>query len=157
MQTVSKYMSQHHAELDLLFEEFVGQQADKPAQAIPVADKFRLGLLNHIVWEEEILFPVFDERSGMQGCGPTAVMRSEHGRIKELLEEISAKLSRNELAGLAEPENELAEILRSHNRKEENILYPSIDALLTDEERENAFARMAAIVAPQTSLVARSA
>ena len=157
MQTVSKYMSQHHADLDSLFEEFVGKQADKPTQAIPMADKFRLGLLNHIVWEEEILFPTFDERAGIQGGSPTAVMRSEHGRIKELLKEISAKLSRNELAGLAEPENELAEILCAHNRKEENILYPPIDALLTDEEREDVFARMAAIVALQASRTAKYA
>jgi len=143
MQTVSKYMSQHHADLDSLFEEFVGQQTDNPALAIPTAEKFRLGLLRHIVWEEEILFPIFDEKSGMQGGGPTAVMCSEHRRIKELLEEIAAGLTGNELAGIAEPENELTGILQSHNRKEENILYPSIDALLTDDERAQVFTRMA--------------
>ncbi len=145
MQTVTEYMGQHHAELDSLFEAFIGQQADNMGQAIPIADRFRLGLLNHILWEEEILFPIFDERSGMSGGGPTAVMRSEHGRIKVLLEEITEKLRQNELAGIGEPENELVEILRSHNRKEENILYPSIDALLSDEEREHAFSRMNAI------------
>ncbi len=145
MQTISGFMSQHHAELDSLFEEFVGRQADEPAQAIPLAQRFRLGLLNHIVWEEEILFPIFDDRSGMRGGGPTAVMRSEHGRIKALLEEIAGRLSGNELAGLAESEEELADILRSHNRKEEAILYPSIDALLSDEERADILARIAAM------------
>jgi iron-sulfur cluster repair protein YtfE (RIC family) len=97
----------------------------------------------HIVWEEDILFPVFEQETGMHDAGPTAVMRMEHRHIKKLLEQIDEKLLAGELSGIENAEIELLDILESHNQKEENILYPAIDNLTTKREKKQAITCMA--------------
>ena len=113
------------------------------AKAKLLFDEFMAGLQGHILAEEELLFPVFEKRTGMTEGGPTAVMRMEHGQIKGFLEEMNARL----LAGTSENLDELGvallELLISHNQKEEGVLYPSIDGMLTDEDRKKLFSDMA--------------
>jgi regulator of cell morphogenesis and NO signaling len=48
-----------------------------PENAIKNFEEFKAGLEQHIVWEEEILFPSFEQKFGLPG-GPTEVMRWEH-------------------------------------------------------------------------------
>lgn len=142
METILRFMSANHAELDSIFNEFMKQQDNDVAKAMPLFQNFKVGLQKHIVWEEEILFPIFEEETGMRGSGPTEVMRMEHRQIKEFLEEIHTKLLGGELEGIDKPENNLLDILDLHNQKEENILYPSIDDLLNDVERGKVFTEM---------------
>ncbi len=142
METILGFMSADHAELDSIFDEFKKQQSNDIAKAKPLFHNFKVGLQKHMVWEVELLFPIFEEKTGMQGSGPTAVMRMEHRQIKEFLEEIHTKLLERALEGIDKLEYGLLEILHLHNQKEENILYPSIDNLLTNEEREKAFTEM---------------
>jgi iron-sulfur cluster repair protein YtfE (RIC family) len=104
---------------------------------------FETALQMHIVWEEDILFPVFEQETGMHDAGPTAVMRMEHRHIKKLLEQIDEKLLAGELSGIENAEIELLDILESHNQKEENILYPAIDNLTTEREKKQAVTYMA--------------
>ena len=77
----------------------------------------------------------------MRGTGPTEVMRMGHRQIKQLLEAIRQGLQQ----GTASDSDEaaLVEILHAHNQKEEQILYPATDELLTDQDRLEVFARMA--------------
>ena len=59
--------------------------------------------------------------------GPTAVMRSEHAQILELLEaaaEAIATHDADEYSGYAET---LHIMTQQHNMKEENVLYPMCD------------------------------
>ncbi len=142
MNTILKFMSADHDKLDGLFEEFKKQQSNDLAQAKSFFHEFKIKIQRHIVWEEDVLFPIFEEKTGMHGGGPTAVMRMEHRQIKDFLEEIHTKVLAGELEGIDKAENGLLEVLRSHNQKEETILYPSIDDLLTDQEREKAFSDM---------------
>jgi len=46
------------------------------------------------VWEEELLFPMWEEKTGMIEDGPTPVMRFEHDQIKQLLDTIHQKVER---------------------------------------------------------------
>lgn len=78
----------------------------------------------------------------MQDSGPTAVMRMEHRRIKNFLEEIHKKVLAGELEGIATAETGLLEVLRSHNQKEEHVLYPAIDNFVSEQEREEALKTM---------------
>jgi uncharacterized protein (DUF2249 family)/hemerythrin-like domain-containing protein len=104
------------------------------------------GLLRHIRFEEELLFPVFEERTGLsQTMGPTAVMRGEHAEIKKRLAAIAAEI------GLARRDAELAsrrrafhEVMRAHNDKEEQVLYPAVDRTLSAEESDALVARIQA-------------
>jgi len=145
METILGFMSANHAELDSIFDEFKKQQRNDIDKAKRLFHNFKVGLQKHIVWEEEILFPIFEEKAGMRGNGPTAVMRMEHLQIKKFLDEIHTKLLEKELEGIDRLESDLFELFHAHNQKEENILYPAIDNLLTNAETEKAFNKMANI------------
>ncbi|MDE2291134.1 MAG: hemerythrin domain-containing protein [Elusimicrobia bacterium] len=93
--------------------------------------EFLTGLSRHIVWEEEVLFPLFEEKTGMTG-GPTQVMRTEHRWIKDRLDAVHEKVRAADPGSDGEVEALLA-VLGQHNMKEENILYPAIDAQLDAE------------------------
>jgi iron-sulfur cluster repair protein YtfE (RIC family) len=132
-----------HDRLDNLFGDYKAPNLTGINGALELFLDFEAGLQMHIIWEEDILFPIFEQETGMRDSGPTAVMRMEHRHIKKFLEQIGEKLRTGELSGIDEAEIELLDILDSHNRKEENILYPAIDNLTTEREKEQAVTCMA--------------
>jgi uncharacterized protein (DUF2249 family)/hemerythrin-like domain-containing protein len=105
--------------------------------------EFTLGLRRHIRFEEEILFPAFEEGLGMPaGNGPTGVMRGEHREIERLIDLIGRAL-----AGDGTPlplRSDLHRLLGEHNAKEEQVLYPGTDRRLGPEERDALVARIQA-------------
>ena len=134
------YMGKDHDRLDNLFKQYQASKSN-PEKAKIFFKEFKIGLQRHIVWEEQILFPLFEENTGMKESGPTAVMRMEHLQIGETLEKIHEKV-RNLDTSTENLENYLLSILRPHNDKEEGILYPWIDESINDEKRKAAFEQM---------------
>lgn len=122
-------MSKDHDRLDGVFSTFQKTGANQLDQAKKLFSQFESGLRRHIVWEEEILFPAFEDQTGMKNTGPTAVMRMEHNEIKKLLDQIGQNLQENEIH-TGNAEESLIGVLTSHNGKEEKILYPWIDRSL---------------------------
>lgn len=106
--------------------------------------EFACGLRRHIAFEEEILFPEFEQKAGFDSAwGPTAVMRQEHGEIRFLLDEIERAI------GTAGPDaldlrRRFREVIAEHNEKEELVVYPGVDGLLSAAERDALFARIQA-------------
>src|SRR4029453_13967448 len=97
---------------------------------------FARGLRRHIGFEEEILFPEFERRAGIpRDFGPTAVMRAEHREIESLLEHISRGIG-DPAADADSPRRRLHEVLGAHNVKEERVLYPGTDRLMSEDERD---------------------
>lgn len=137
MGAISEFMSRDHDRLDAIFAKVRNELDAGKAKALFAS--FGAGLRAHIVWEEEILFPPFEERTGMRDAGPTAVMRLEHARILELLQEIGAAVG---TPGAVEPAGALIEVLTPHNHKEENVLYPWLDQSLTPAEAAAILARI---------------
>ena len=94
--------------------------------------RFRDAMLNHFSVEESVLFPRFEERTGMYR-GPTQVMRGEHVQMRQLLaaaETALAKRDADDYMGNAET---LLIMMQQHNVKEENVLYPMCDQHLADQ------------------------
>jgi len=143
-QYVTKYYEADHDRLGELFRNFQKlKRTDFPA-AKELFGQFKAGLKRHIKWEEQILFPLFEQRTGFAGNGPTHVMRSEHHQIEKHLEAIHEKMN------MGDPESDFDEqmmlnVLALHNQKEERILYPAIDRALSDEERARVFTTMEAM------------
>ena len=140
-QTISTYYEADHDRLDELFTNFQRLKRIDFAQAKPYFREFKFGLQRHIIWEEEILFPIFEQKTGMNNGGPTFVMRQEHRLIGKHLEAIHDKVR------VLDPnsdgdEEALLNVLFAHNQKEEQILYPMIDRTVTDEERSTMFETM---------------
>lgn len=141
MNNVLEFMGKDHDRLDKIFEEFRKQYAGLQ-KARGLFHSFKTGLQRHIVWEEEILFPLFEEKMSMQDSGPTIVMRMEHRQIKGFLERIHDLITKGELNGIKEAAIELLDVLKAHNDKEENILYPWIDSEIAELARDEAFLKM---------------
>lgn len=137
MESINAFMSRDHDRLDAIFRKF--QKETDETQARELFDRFEKGLRLHIEWEEKLLFPPFEEKTGMRDAGPTAVMRMEHEHIQQLLEIIRSRIGSPDVR---EPSKNLTEILGAHNHKEENILYPWIDRSLQEKEREALLARI---------------
>ncbi len=138
---ISVTFEQDHDRLDALFTTFQEQKRQDVAKAKEAFAAFKFGLQRHIVWEEDVLFPKWEENSGMAEGGPTQVMRTEHRIIGDCLEAIHRKVQAQD------PESDrdeqlLLDILKSHNMKEERILYPSIDQVISDQERAELYQAM---------------
>jgi len=127
-----------------LFKIFQTSKRSDFAKAKEAFKEFKIGLQRHIVWEEELLFPMWEKKTGMIEEGPTPVMRFEHSRIKQLLDAIHQKVERQNL-DTDQGEQALVNLLSSHNRKEERALYPAIDNVTSTDERATVFGNMNSI------------
>ena len=122
---------QHHHKLcddDFADAEDAARKGDWAACAATYG-KFRTEMLAHFGVEEEVLFPAFEERTGMTG-GPTQVMRSEHVQMRDLLRQMDEALAQKNADGFGGAAETLLIMMQQHNMKEENILYPMCDQAL---------------------------
>lgn len=142
--TIAAYYKEDHDRLDELFKIFQSSKRSDFAKAKQTFKEFKVGLQRHILWEEELLFPMWEKKTGMTEEGPTPVMRFEHGQIRQLLDAIHQEV---EVQNLETDQNEqaLINLLSSHNRKEERALYPAIDNVVGADEREKVFSNMNSI------------
>ncbi len=141
MTSISEFMGQDHDRLDGIFREFQSIKKSDIGKAKTLFTEFKTGLQRHIGWEEEILFPIFEETNGIREGGPTQVMRMEHRQIGDCLERIFTLVSKGsvETDGI---EFELLDVLSLHNNKEEGILYPWIDDTLSESQAAETIIRL---------------
>jgi len=139
--TISAFYEQDHDRLDELFNTFQKMKRSDFTKAKEAFKEFKFGLQRHIVWEEDLLFPLWEEKTGMSESGPTFVMRAEHRQIGQQLEAVHRKVA-DQNPDSDQEEQVLLELLGSHNMKEERVLYPAIDQLTSAEERETVFRNM---------------
>jgi iron-sulfur cluster repair protein YtfE (RIC family) len=103
---------------------------------------FDEGLRHHMRIEEEILFPLFEARTGLPN-GPTATMRAEHIVIAAELVRMRLALQSVDVSGYAAGLEQLHELLSQHGDKEEQVLYPATDDILSPAERQAFLDRLA--------------
>ena len=139
--TVSAFFEQDHDRLDELFKTFQQLKRSDFPKAKEAFKEFKFGLQRHIVWGEDVLFPLWEKKTGMSESGPTPVMRHEHRQIGQQLEAIHGKVSEQNPDSDKE-EQALLDLLGSHNRKEELRLYPAIDQVAGTEGQEAIFQSM---------------
>jgi regulator of cell morphogenesis and NO signaling len=139
--TISAFFEKDHDRLDELFKTFQQLKRSDFAKAKEAFKDFKFGLQRHIVWEEDVLFPLWEEKTGMAEDGPTFVMRAEHRQIGQQLEAIHRKVA-DQNPDSDQEEQALLNLLGSHNMKEERVLYPSIDQMTSAEESETVFRNM---------------
>jgi iron-sulfur cluster repair protein YtfE (RIC family) len=139
--TVQAPFTDDHDRLDHLLDTYRRLKRTDFPRAKEAFREFKFGLQRHIIWEESILFPLFEDKTGIRDGGPTAAMRAEHREIGRCLEALHDKVRAHDLESDRE-EQVLFETLFAHNHKEENVLYPAIDQLLSAEEKAAAFRKM---------------
>ncbi len=142
MTTILEFMSVDHDRLDNKIRMYSKEKLVDIERAQIIFLSFKNELERHIIWEEDILFPVFERKTGIKDVGPTSVMRMEHAQIKDHLQEIKRKLHTKKIQDPCKEEVVLFKVLESHNQKEENILYPGIDNLTNEQEKEQMIKQM---------------
>ena len=100
----------------------------------------------HFQIEETLLFPTFEEISGMRQ-GSTQVMRMEHQQMRNLLARMSEAVSSGDREEILEVGETTMILMQQHNVKEEGILYPMADQHLASY-REELIERMDAVAIP---------
>ena len=144
--SVTEYLQGDHERLDAIASEvqtLVGMRSFPEARERFA--EFACGLGRHIELEEEIVFPAFEQMTGMTGDGPTFVMRSEHVEIRRLMDEVAGALDAADTANATAFLRRLADSLAAHNMKEERVLYPMTDqAAGSDRARDDLVKRLQA-------------
>jgi uncharacterized protein len=103
--------------------------------------------------EEEHLFPLIEKRGVPRQGGPLGVMLAEHDQARELIAKIKplagryAEGAREGLAELGTVFAQLAELLKNHYWKENDILFPMARRVLSDEDASAVVAGFLAVEA----------
>lgn len=133
-------MAREHDAIDAVFDEFAVPPPGVPAADwVPTLTAGLRALRRHIYLEEEIVFPLL-QHGALQM--PIMVMLTEHGEMWRRMADLERLLARDDVD--AEPTRSqvaadcdaLIELLVSHNRKEEPVIYPHLDADLDAPARE---------------------
>lgn len=122
-------LEKEHQEIDAGIDAFVSASGNEaPTQKLLDAAR---ALRRHIYLEEVMVFPALRE-AGL--VAPVFVMLREHGEIWRSLDEIEAAVAAaTDRASILAVCARLAEELERHNTKEERILYPRTDDVVTGE------------------------
>ncbi|HEX5100832.1 MAG TPA: hemerythrin domain-containing protein [Polyangiaceae bacterium] len=127
--TVSECLERDHRRLDASLNQAAALAREGDfATAQRTFASFRTGLDKHIDAEEEILFPVYEQRCA--GDGPTNVMLGEHANIRRLMAAVAEHLGKSDGHEAGQQLLALARALSAHNFKEERVIYPETDAAL---------------------------
>ncbi len=134
--TIKDFMTHKHRECDHFLAE--AEDAVEKGDFDTALEKylaFKNETLKHFDMEEEYLFPMFEQKTGMTQ-GPTQVMRMEHAQAKSLFEKMNEAYNakdKDRIFGLGESMNIL---LQQHNAKEEQMLYTMMQQHLMSQNDE---------------------
>jgi len=130
MPQIHTLLTTHHKYCDELFStaEEAAHRGDWPA-CNAACERFSRETLAHFDGEENLLFPAFENATGMS-MGPTQVMRQEHVQVRELLQQMNIAAADRDVVAFSGVAETLLILMQQHNMKEENILYPMCDNAL---------------------------
>ena len=120
--TLAAALEREHREIDAGVHAFLAAFDREPLRRAMDA------LRRHIFLEEEYLFPPLRD-AGL--FAPVFVMLRQHGEIWDTLEELEERLD-GDAATTADTCHRLLTQLDAHNAKEEPIIYPQVDTVLSD-------------------------
>lgn len=86
--------------------------------------------------EEGVLFPLLEKRGIPKDGGPIGMMLMEHDLGRSFVKAASDALKEGDTSKVLENLSEYANLLEDHIDKENNILYPMGNEVLTDKDQE---------------------
>ncbi len=129
-ETLGAALEREHREIDGGIEAFIEGLPDGRSQTEPLLRSMN-GLRRHIYLEEEFLFPPL-RAAGMMV--PLFVMVRQHGELWNAMDALGTLLDADSDAdALLASCRALLELLDQHNSKEEPIIYPQADKVLSVE------------------------
>lgn len=118
--------------------------------ALDALELFETELLAHMQDEEELMIPLYDERADAPVGGTAAIFLGEHEKMRQYLALFKEEMPRlavkkdleREVIWLLDSQHLFKRLLVHHDTREKKMLYPLLDQVTTDEEKEALFALM---------------
>ncbi len=130
MQPISDYMNRHHRHCDEAFARAEDMAAARDWTGLErEGGTFLREMERHIELEEKLLFPAFEEKTGMTR-GPTEMMRMEHDQMRAMFAQMRTAIEAKDAELYLGVADTLLILLQQHNMKEESMMYPMLDAAL---------------------------
>ncbi len=132
-----------HKELDdLFFRHQVAVLKADGREARASLQTYAEGLRSHLKEEEEILLPLYRERATPIRGGDPETFTQEHQKINEWLGRLKLRLSRlnfipdpKDIISVMDDEAHYKKFIEHHSLREERILYPELDRVISDQEK----------------------
>jgi iron-sulfur cluster repair protein YtfE (RIC family) len=138
-----------HKQLDELFLEHQRflLRLD-PLAASAALEAYTKALFAHMRDEEELMIPLYRERAEVPVGGAAEIFLGEHDKMRQylhLFKEGVTKLAEaedleREVIFLLDSQHIFKRLLVHHDTRERKILYPLLDQVMTEHERESLFA-----------------
>ena len=133
-QFVNDYLSSDHKRLDIIFDSLIKGVKDSLSfdYQKSLFLLFKSGLLRHVHWEENIIYPIYAQYVG-EMIEPIENMLQEHRILESMIHEVECHCCDEfDLDYLMA----LGQYLSAHNEKEERLLYPVMDEFSRNEIKE---------------------
>lgn len=132
--SITEFLSQDHKACDEIFATLEQSMNDESwNDALEGYVQFRNEMQHHFDMEEKVMFPAFEEKTGMQGSGPTQMMRIEHEQMRGMIDELGQAVNNKDKNRFFDVSETLMMMIQQHNSKEEQMLYRMADRQLGDE------------------------
>src|SRR5512143_553507 len=136
MSTILDFLGSDHRACDDLFASAESAAAQRSwDSARTLFGRFQAAMEHHLSMEETVLFPAFEARTG-DSMGPTQVMRTEHEQMRGLMRDLASAAAAGDQQGFLGLSETLNMLMQQHNLKEENMLYPMSDQVLSGDRDE---------------------
>ncbi len=140
-----------HTVLDELFAEHQYALLHfKFEEALEILKRYEADLFAHMLDEEEILMPVYEERAEIERGGGVKLFLDEHEKMRQhilLFKQTTAELMSDPnpeptLIKLLDRESFYKRLCSHHDLRESGILYPALDGVTDEAERAEMAARL---------------
>jgi len=130
MTTISDFLIPDHHFCDGLFATTEAEVAKGDwGSAFAGFSHFHKSMKHHFAMEEEVMFPAFENRTGITQ-GPTSMMRNEHCQMTDLLSQLADAVEVKDRESFLGDADTLLILIQQHNLKEEQMLYRMADQVL---------------------------
>jgi hemerythrin-like domain-containing protein len=140
-------LESEHADLERLFDRHQRALLARDVDAaVATINTFENRLKWHIGFEDEVLLPLYKVKAGEVEGGTLPIFQAEHRKLREsvatLARHTSALYTRPDLSGsilnLLDEEVLFKGLFSHHSLREHNLLFPRLDAVTSESEREKA-------------------
>jgi hemerythrin-like domain-containing protein len=142
--TFSALLSEH-AELEQIFDRHQRALISKDIGAAAAnIMMFESHLMQHITFEEDVILPLYKSKNAEVEGGNLPIFQAEHRKLREfaarLTRHTTALYSTTDILGsilkILEEEALFKGLFDHHALREQNLLFPRLDAMTTELERE---------------------
>lgn len=133
-----------HQRLDALLGQLEHAVSTSSATAAERLASFSRGLLHHMAWEDECLFPAVKALATAKECRSIESLEIDHERLRDTLRSLESSLGDGDRATGKMLVSWLGTLLKGHNYDEEHGVYVEADRLLSAAERRRLIERFAA-------------